>query len=271
MPYYYWSVLFIRFYKLAKDEGFLSRAAFKLIQINREFNFLGECRCLIDLCAAPGGWTQVAAKHMPLSSLLVAVDIVKMKPIGGAKVLQGDIFTQKCKFDIKKQLNGWLADAIIHDGAPNVTGAWATDAYGQCNLVLASLKLATQFLRQGGWFITKVFRSADYNALLWVIQMFFDKVTVFKPIASRQSSAETYFICQGYLAPKKIDPRLLDPKFVFREIEEKKEGISVMRKVGKKNARPPRVGYDQVGLLEKKTSVMDFINVCFFCCVVLLF
>ena len=234
---------------------------------------MGECRCLIDLCAAPGGWTQVAAKNMPLSSLIVAVDIVKMKPIGGAKVIQGDIFTQKCKFSVKKELNGMMADAIIHDGAPNVTGAWATDAYGQCNLVLASLKLATEFLRQGGWFITKVFRSADYNALLWVIQMFFDKVTVFKPIASRSSSAETYFICQGYLAPKKIDARLLDPKFIFREIEEKKEAKSVLKqKKGKKN-KASRDGYDKEGLLVYKTNVMELINVCFylFCQTVLKF
>jgi len=158
---------------------------------------------VIDLCSAPGGWTQICAKNMPLSSILISVDLVKMKPIGGAKMIQGDITKQKCKFDIKQALNGWQADAILHDGSPNVTGTWSKDAYSQCELVLSSLKLATNFLRCGGWFVTKIFRSADYNSLLWVIQMFFEKVVVFKPIASRQSSAETYFVCKNYLAPKK--------------------------------------------------------------------
>eukprot|EP01083_Nonionella_stella_P291537 991967_1 len=192
-----------KFYHLAKDEGYKSRAAFKLIQINREYNFLGNCKCLIDLCAAPGGWTQVASKYMPLSSHIIAVDITKMKKFAGCVTLQQDITTQKCKFEIKKHLHGSQVDCVLHDGAPNVSGAWAKDAYGQCELTLNALKLATTFLRPGGIFITKVFRSADYNSLLWVIQQLFDNVTSFKPIASRQSSAEIYLICQNYLAPKK--------------------------------------------------------------------
>merc|ERR1711933_537561 len=130
-----------------------------------------------------------------------------------------------------------------------------------CELTLNALKLATQIpLKCGGLFITKVFRSADYNSLLWVFQQLFENVTSFKPIASRQSSAEIYLICQNYLAPKKIDPRLLDPKFVFREIQEKKESVSVMQQKRTKKNKPSRTGYDQDGLLYKVTSIMDFIN-----------
>merc|ERR1712228_178156 len=164
-------------------------------------------------------------------------------------------------FEIKKHLHGYEVDAIIHDGAPNVTGTWSKDAYGQCELTLNALKLATQIpLKCGGIFITKVFRSADYNSLLWVFQQLFENVTSFKPIASRSSSAEIYLICQNYLAPKKIDSRLLDSKFVFREIEEKKEKISVMQaKKSKKNRH--RSGYDDAlnGLLYKTANIMDFI------------
>ena len=112
-----------RYYKLAKDEGYVSRAAFKLIQINREFNFLGNCNSLIDLCAAPGGWTQVAAKYMPLTAQIIAVDLNKMKRVAGCICLQGDITTQKVRFDIQKNLHDTQrVDAVIHDGAPNVTG-----------------------------------------------------------------------------------------------------------------------------------------------------
>eukprot|EP00485_Elphidium_margaritaceum_P008525 CAMPEP_0202698920 /NCGR_PEP_ID=MMETSP1385-20130828/12155_1 /ASSEMBLY_ACC=CAM_ASM_000861 /TAXON_ID=933848 /ORGANISM="Elphidium margaritaceum" /LENGTH=967 /DNA_ID=CAMNT_0049355749 /DNA_START=9 /DNA_END=2912 /DNA_ORIENTATION=+ len=249
-----------KFYRLAKDEGYKSRAAFKLIQLNREYNFLGDCKCLIDLCAAPGGWTQVAAKYMPLSSHIIAVDLEKMKPIPGCVTIQGDITTQKCKFEIRKHLHGYDVDCVLHDGAPNVTGAWSKDAYGQCELTLCALKMTTQFLKVGGLFITKVFRSADYNSLLWVLQQLFESVTSFKPIASRSSSAEIYLICQRYLAPKKIDPRLLDPKFVFRAIEEKPEQISVMQRKKKRKDKPSRTGYDEEHLLYKTASVLKFIQ-----------
>eukprot|EP00484_Ammonia_sp_Unknown_P029803 CAMPEP_0197051364 /NCGR_PEP_ID=MMETSP1384-20130603/26045_1 /TAXON_ID=29189 /ORGANISM="Ammonia sp." /LENGTH=946 /DNA_ID=CAMNT_0042483917 /DNA_START=24 /DNA_END=2864 /DNA_ORIENTATION=- len=250
-----------KYYRLAKDEGYQSRAAFKLIQINREYNFLGDCKCLLDLCAAPGGWTQVAAKYMPLSSQIIAVDLVKMKPVAGCVTIEADITTQKCRFEIKKHLHGHEVDCVLHDGAPNVSGAWTKDAYGQCELTLSALKLATQFLRVGGLFVTKVFRSADYNALLWVFQQLFDNVTSYKPMASRSSSAEIYLICQDYLAPKKIDPRLLDPKFVFREVEEKPAAVSVMRQKKGRKQKPSRDGYDQEGgLLYKTTSIMDFLN-----------
>jgi len=226
-----------KYYWLAKEQGYKSRAAFKLIQIDKKFKFLSKAKCCLDLCAAPGGWTQVVAKYMPLQSLIVAIDIDKMTSIGGCQCIQGDITSKKTEAAVKRLLNDWKADIVLNDGSPNVGGAWSKDAYGQCELSLYALRMATKFLRKDGVFVTKVFRSADYNSLLWVCKQLFKTVTPFKPPSSRMSSAETFFVCEGYLAPDKIDKRLLDPTFVFKEVENRPPINVLSKNYGKKGNR----------------------------------
>ena len=176
---------------------------------------------VIDLCAAPGGWTQVASRSMSKESqVVIAVDILPIRAIGPNVItLIGDITTEKCKSSIRSEMQGAAADVVLCDGAPNIGASYDRDAYMQNEIALHALKCATEHLKRGGSFVTKIYRSQDYSSYLWVVKQLFRTVQAVKPNASRSQSAEIFLVCQEYLDPTKIDPRMLDPRHVFEQVD----------------------------------------------------
>lgn len=196
----------------------------------------------------------MAAKYMPVSHLIIGVDLDPIKAIPGVKTFVCDITTEKCRSELRKELKTWKVDVFLNDGAPNVGAAWSRDAYNQAELCLMACKLATEFLIEGGTFVSKVFRSKDYNSLMWVFKQLFSTVEATKPTSSRSVSAEIFVVCSGFLAPKKIDPRLFDPKTALQEVEPTAaKSINIFKPEKKVRSRD---GYEEGAMLLFKTMTL---------------
>ena len=197
---------------------------------------------------------------MPSSSLIVGVDLAPIKPIPKVITFQSDITTEKCRATLRSHLKNWKADTVLHDGAPNVGTAWVQDSFNQAELALQSLKLATEFLGEGGTFVTKVFRSRDFNSLMWVFNQLFTKVEATKPPSSRNVSAEIFVVCRGYKAPAKVDPKFLDPRTVFEELPDPTPNNEAKVYNPEKKKRK-RDGYEEGDYLQfREIPVTEFIE-----------
>ncbi|XP_039280248.1 putative tRNA (cytidine(32)/guanosine(34)-2'-O)-methyltransferase [Nilaparvata lugens] len=204
------------YYRLAKEEGWRARSAFKLIQIAETFDIFQGVTKAVDLCAAPGSWSQVLAKKLrekqPDADItIVAVDLQAMAPLPGVIQIQGDITQVSTAQAIINHFEGENADLVVCDGAPDVTGLHDMDEYIQAQLLLAALNITTHILKKGGKFVAKVFRGRDINLLYSQLRLLFPRVTVTKPRSSRNSSIEAFVVCQDYDPPEGFKPSMTNP------------------------------------------------------------
>ncbi|EFO23015.2 hypothetical protein LOAG_05470 [Loa loa] len=207
------------YYRLAKEEGWRARSAFKLMQIDDEFNIFENVHRVVDLCAAPGSWSQVLSKKVYFAEdegrrkdiRIVAVDLQPMSPLPGVIQLQGDITETSTAEKIISYFEGLKADLVVCDGAPDVTGLHALDEYMQSQLVLAALNIATFVLKETGTFVAKVFRARDITLLYAQLKIFFKEVYCAKPRSSRQSSCEAFVVCKEFNLPKGYTPTMKNP------------------------------------------------------------
>ncbi|MBD3193364.1 MAG: 23S rRNA (uridine(2552)-2'-O)-methyltransferase [Candidatus Heimdallarchaeota archaeon] len=186
------------YYQEAKKAGYRSRAAFKLIQIQRKFNVFKKGNIVLDLGAAPGGWTQVAYNFVSPIGKVYAVDLEYLEPIEGVLAIKGDITDPKLKKRLRR-LIGKPVDVIISDMSPKITGNWSTDHARQIYLSELAFKLCLEdFLVWGGKFVCKLFQGDLFEQFVENLKKVFQFVYLYKPKASRKSSAEIYAIAKGF-------------------------------------------------------------------------
>lgn len=181
----------------AKSKGYRSRAAFKLIELDSKFHFLKKGARVLDLGAAPGGWTQVAAKRIGETGHIVAIDILEMEPMPGVEIFHADLTDPEIPAQLKQALRG-AADVVLSDMAASTTGHRATDHLRTIALLEAAIDLAEDVLKPGGIFIGKAFQGGATGDLLARIKKSFRDVKHVKPPASRAESVELYLIAQGF-------------------------------------------------------------------------
>ncbi|AVP87051.1 ribosomal RNA large subunit methyltransferase E [Candidatus Phycorickettsia trachydisci] len=185
----------------AQKDGYKSRAAYKLLQIHEKFQIFKKGNITIDLGAAPGGWSQIAAKLSNATStnkLVIALDLLPMDKIAGVSNICGNFLDEQIQNKIWTQLGDHQADAVISDMAPNTTGERSTDYLRIMHLCSEAFSFAQKALKPGGSFIAKVFRGGTDHNILKEIKNHFTTVKHFKPLASRQESTEMYLIALGF-------------------------------------------------------------------------
>jgi 23S rRNA (uridine2552-2'-O)-methyltransferase len=182
----------------AKREGFRSRAAYKLAEIDDKFRLLKPGMRVVDLGAAPGGWSEVAARRVGATGRVVALDILDMKPIAGVEFLKLDFLDRAAPEQLDAALGGKSVEVVLSDMAANATGHRQTDHLRIMALAEAAVHFAREVLAPGGSFICKVLQGGTETALLSDLKRDFSSVRHVKPPASRSDSAELYLLARGF-------------------------------------------------------------------------
>ena len=188
-----------QYVRKAKEQGYRSRAAYKLIELDEREKLFRPGAIVLDLGAAPGSWSQVAAQRVKPGGKVIAVDLLHIVPISGVHVLKGDFRDAK----LLDALAGAQADVVLSDLSPNLSGIANVDQARAAELSSAAIELCRIALKSDGVFVLKAFHGEAYDEVLQRLKHEFGKVAVRKPLASRGESAETYVVARN---PRKIDP-----------------------------------------------------------------
>jgi 23S rRNA (uridine2552-2'-O)-methyltransferase len=188
----------------SRKEGWRSRAAFKLLEIDEKDRFLAPGAVVVDLGAAPGGWTQVAVRKAGARGRVIAIDLLAMDEVAGADFIRGDFSTGEGLAAVEAALAGTPADVVLSDMAPNLSGIAISDQARSMALAELARDFALAHLKPGGVFLVKVFQGSGYDEFLKSLRAAFDKVVVRKPDASRGESAEQYLLARK---PAPLVPR----------------------------------------------------------------
>jgi 23S rRNA (uridine2552-2'-O)-methyltransferase len=181
----------------AQAAGYRSRAAFKLLEIDAKDRLLKQGAKVVDLGAAPGGWSQVAAGKVKPGGAVIAVDLLEVAPIAGVTVLKGDFREPETREAVAAALGGAKADLVLSDMSPNISGIASADQARAAQLADSALDFCRAHLSPGGAFLLKVFQGEAFGEVLKALKAAFREVQVRKPAASRGESRETYLLARG--------------------------------------------------------------------------
>ncbi len=185
--------------KQAAQQGYRSRAAFKLLELDQQDRLFRPGMSVIDLGSVPGGWSQVAADRVGPTGRVIAVDLVEMQPVARVAFIRGDVRAAAVQTRILEGLGGNPADLVLSDMAPNLTGVGPVDEARSQELVIAAFTYARIVLKPGGRFLVKLFHGSGLDAVISEMRQAFRIVSLRKPPASRSKSSEVYAVCQGLL------------------------------------------------------------------------
>jgi len=187
------------FYKEAKRTGYRARSAFKLKQIQRKFKIINKTDFVLDLGAAPGGWSQVSNEIIGGNGKIIGIDLLNIKPIDGIQFLQEDITEKSTILKIIKIVGENGVDVLLSDMSPNISGNYSIDHANSIHLCKQSLNLVDKILKDNGNFLCKLFMGEEFDDFIKIFKNKFKNVKLYSPPASRKSSSEIYLIGRNFL------------------------------------------------------------------------
>lgn len=187
--------------QMAAQQGFRSRAAYKLIHLNDEFKLLKKGMSIVDLGSAPGSWLEVINEELGSNCTLIGMDKIEVEPIGNAKLIKGD-FTEEAVFNEVVELCPRGVDLVLSDMAPETTGHRETDHIRSMMLANIAIDFALKALKPKGTFVAKFFQGGEEQEMRTMLRQHFDKVQFTKPESSRRESKEMFIVCKGFKGDK---------------------------------------------------------------------